>query len=154
MKKLFLLIAMCCLASGAFAQSELYKKFADMDGVDAVYIPNISTLASLGGKQTAQLNNISGMPYNIKSLKQLVVLSSEKKEVVEKLRSEMKAFLNKIGSDSAYELMLDSKSDGERTTIYMKKSRDGEMIIINDEGSEYQIVQIMGDFVEATKPGG
>lgn len=133
-----LLMALCSVYS--YGQQSFFDKYAEMDGVTSVYITK-SMLSLFPQGQT----NVNGVNIgNIASrLDNIQILSSDKPDIVAKLRKETAD----INSRNGYEELMRIREDGEKTTIYFrdKKHEKKEFVLLTDEKDELTIISIVGD---------
>lgn len=133
-----LLMALCSVYS--YGQQSFFDKYAEMDGVTSVYITK-SMLSLFPQGQT----NVNGVNIgNIASrLDNIQILSSDKPDIVAKLRKETAD----INSRNGYEELMRIREDGEKTTIYFrdKKQEKKEFVLLTDEKDELTIISIVGD---------
>lgn len=131
-----LLLSVCSL--WAYAQDSYFEKFADMDGVTSVYItkamfnlmPTMKTEGVNIGSIASKLDNIQ-------------ILTCEKPDIIAKLKKEL-AFIN---PKNGYEELMRIKEQGEKTTIYLKQSKNQkkEFVLVNSEEKDFTIIVITGD---------
>ena len=131
-----LLLSLCSLFT--YAQDSFFDKFADMEGVTSVYIskamlslmPDMKTEGVNIGKVASKLDNIQ-------------ILSCEKPSVIAQLRKET-AYIN---PKNGYEELIRVNDEGEKTTIYLKRNKDGkkEFVLLNNEKKEFTVIVITGD---------
>ena len=133
-----LLITICSVC--CYGQQSFFDKYADMDGVTSVYITK--SMLSLFPKGQAKINgmNIGDIASRLNNIQ---ILSSEKTEIIAKLRKETSAFNTRNG----YEELMRVREDGTKTTIYFKNKEKElkEFILLADEKDEFTIVSIAGD---------
>lgn len=133
---IFLLLIGCSYAT--FAQSKLFDKFGEMDGVTSVYISK-AMLQMMPDMKTngIDIGNIAG------KLESLQILTSEKASIAKMMREET-AY---IGKDKNYEELMKVRDEGSKVTFYIRKGGDKikELIMLVDEKTEFVIIQILGD---------
>jgi type IV secretory pathway VirB9-like protein len=76
-------------------------------------------------------------------LDNIQILSTEEKDIIEKLRKETSSIHTKNG----YEELIRVREDGEKTTIYFrdKKNEKKEFVLLSDGKDEFTIISITGD---------
>ena len=141
MKRIYiisLLITICSVC--CYGQQSFFDKYADMDGVTSVYITK--SMLSLLPKGQTKVNGINIGDISSR-LNNIQILSSEKPEIIAKLRKETSAFNTRNG----YEELMRVREDGTKTTIYFKNKEKElkEFILLADEKDEFTIVSIAGD---------
>ncbi len=134
-----LLMTLCTVCS--YGQQSFFDKYAEMDGVTSVYITK--SMLSLFPKGQTNINgvNIGSIASRLDNIQ---ILSSDKKDIAEKLRKETAH----INPDNGYEELMRIRKDGEKTTIYFrdKKNEKKEFILLTDDGkSEITLISIVGD---------
>lgn len=133
-----LLITICSVC--CYGQQSFFDKYAEMDGVTSVYITK--SMLSLFPKGQAKINgmNIGDIASRLNNIQ---ILSSEKAEIIAKLREETSEYTPRNG----YEELMRIREDGTKTTIYFKnkKKEFKEFILIVDEKDEFTIISIAGD---------
>lgn len=133
-----LLMTLCSVFS--YGQQSFFDKYAEMDGVTSVYI----TKSMLGLFPKGQ-TNVNGV--NIGSiagrLDNIQILSSDKPDIIDKLRKETAG----INTKNGYEELMRIREDGEKTTIYFRDKKDEkkEFVLVTDEKDELTIISIVGD---------
>ena len=125
-----LLLSLCSLFT--YAQDSYFDKFADMEGVSSVYISK--AMLSLMPNMQADGINIGEVASKLDNIQ---ILSSEKPEIIAKLRKET-AFIN---PKNGYEELMRINDDGEKTIIYLKRNKSGkkEFVLLNNEKEEFTI---------------
>lgn len=130
------LLLLCSIIG--YAQDAIFEKYADMDGVTSVFIsksmlnmmPNMKAEGVNIGEVAGKLDNIQ-------------ILSTEKADIISKIRNEF----NHINSRNGYEELMRVNDEGEKTTIYLKKEKNGkkEFILLNNQKKEFTIILIRGN---------
>ena len=116
MKKIYSILVLITLSLTALAQggSELYSKYSDRPGMEAVYI-SPAMFRMIGKIPDVELGdediNFSSI---IKSMTGFYILSTEKSEHAAALLDDVNKFI-KAGK---YELLMEAKDDGEATRMY------------------------------------
>lgn len=135
---LYIVLLLSC-ASVCFAQDKLFEKYADMDGVTSVYISKkMFQLMPLTEKVGLNLANLKG------KIESLQILSSEKKEIQERMRKE---FTQLIGSQ--HEELMRVKDGNTKANFYIKQKGEiiNELIMVADTGKEgFTVIQLLGNF--------
>lgn len=131
-----LLLSLCSLMS--YAQESFFDKFADMDGVTSVYISK-AMLSMMPNMKTEGINigEVAGKLDNIQ------ILSCEKADLIPKIKKEIEY----INPKNGYEELMRVNDAGDKTTIYLKKDKNGkkEFVLLSGEKKEFTIVVITGD---------
>jgi len=145
MKKILTFIALVLLSASAFAQTskDLYTKYSDKAGVAAVYVsPTMFKLMKaipdfkISGDSEL---NIGGI---IRSLNGLYILSVENESTAKALAAEV----DKLVKSGKYELLMETKENGETTRIYTIE-KDGvvsDMVLLNKEAAETSFIAFSG----------
>ena len=133
-----LLITICSLCG--YGQESFFDKYAEMNGVTSVYITK--SMLSLFPKGQTKVNGINIGDISTR-LNNIQILSSDKPEIIAKLRKETSEFNTRNG----YEELMRVREDGTKTTIYFKdKGKElKEFILLADEKDEFTIISIAGD---------
>jgi len=140
MKKFIFFAVAVFMTIGAFAQNgkDLYKKFSDEKGVKAVYISPamfriIKNVPSI--KIEAQDINIGTI---IQSLDGMYLLNCENSKVSDKLVKDVNKFIN----SGAYELLMESKEDGNLSRMYTvsKDELVTSFVLLNQNDRESNFV--------------
>lgn len=117
------------------AQSKLYDKFSDVDNITSVYLSK--TLLRMG-------SNIDGLDIKnvANDLDCLIVLSSETKEGMARLKSETTS----ISKAKGYEELMRVRDGGDNVSFYIKVKGDSvnELIMFVEEPDEFVIIQLTG----------
>lgn len=136
MKKrvVFFILVAILMALNASAQSKLYDKYSDKEGITIVYMTK--AMISL-------IPNIQGVDIkSISNLNEVFIFSSKNRSVFEQLQAEEKALL----VDSEYVEMMKVKDDDDRVNFYIKETSEGitELLICVESESEFTIIQLVG----------
>lgn len=117
MKKIFTLLVLFAMSVAAFAQSgrEIYNKYSDLPGVEAVYISQ-SMFRLIGRVPDIEVNDKDvNLSTFIKTLSGFYMINCEKNQAAAKdIYDDVKKY---IGSGK-YELLMESKDDGDIVRIY------------------------------------
>lgn len=139
MKRIYiisLLLSLCSLMS--YAQNSFFDKFADMDGVTSVYISK--AMLSMMPNMKAEGLNIGGVAGKLDYIQ---ILTCEKAALIPKIKKEVEY----IHPRNGYEELMRVNNEGDKTTIYLKKDKNGkkEFVLLNDEKTEFTVVVITGN---------
>lgn len=117
MKKIVTLLVLFAMSVAAFAQSgrEIYNKYSDLPGVEAVYISQ-SMFRLIGRVPDIEVNDKDvNLSTFIKTLSGFYMINCEKNQAAAKdIYDDVKKY---IGSGK-YELLMESKDDGDIVRIY------------------------------------
>lgn len=117
MKKIVTLLVLFAISVAAFAQSgrEIYNKYSDLPGVEAVYISQ-SMFRLIGRVPDIEVNDKDvNLSTFIKTLSGFYMINCEKNQAAAKdIYDDVKKY---IGSGK-YELLMESKDDGDIVRIY------------------------------------
>lgn len=117
MKKIVTLLVLFAMSVAAFAQSgrEIYNKYSDLPGVQAVYISQ-SMFRLIGRVPDIEVNDKDvNLSTFIKTLSGFYMINCEKNQAAAKdIYDDVKKY---IGSGK-YELLMESKDDGDIVRIY------------------------------------
>lgn len=117
MKKIVTLLVLFAMSVTAFAQSgrEIYNKYSDLPGVEAVYISQ-SMFRLIGRVPDIEVNDKDvNLSTFIKTLSGFYMINCEKNQAAAKdIYDDVKKY---IGSGK-YELLMESKDDGDIVRIY------------------------------------
>ncbi len=162
MKRLLLtLITALLMSSTTWAQEEIFKKFADHEGVTTIYISkkmlNMITdySKSLGffGNGNININNIRINNF-LGRISSLQCLSCEDEDTIDEIRKEI-AY---IKDDDDYELLMSIKEDDEQLSIYTKEGKkENQYILLSDTPDEFNFLLLKGEITreelqDALKP--
>lgn len=145
MKKLFVILAFLSLSIAAFAQSgrDIYNKYSDLPGVEAVYIS--SAMFRMIGR-LPDIEVASGKDVNlsslVKSMSGFYVLNAPDSAVGDRLHTDVKKY---IDSDR-YELLMEAKDDGEVMRMYSlgDEKTVHSLVILAKEKDETSFICIDG----------
>lgn len=145
MKKLYAILALLTLSLTALAQGgrQLYSKYSDLPGMEAVYIsPAMFRMigkipdVELGGEDI----NFSSI---IKSMTGFYILSTKNSKDASALLDDVNKFI-KAGK---YELLMEAKDDGDST--WMLSAGDAKtitsFIMLSQEGDEISVIFFEGN---------
>ena len=146
-KKILTIVVLIICAHTVFSQSALYLKFADLEGVKSYYIADVDKLTGCTGCGFSNFvgDNLKQLlihDIDLKRIKTVTILKSNNNEAMAKLRTEV---IN-IVEHNDYELLVMSKDNKEKTSIYKKKHGNNEIIIMSDGIDEFVFKQLLGDF--------
>ena len=116
MKKIITILATLLAAVTAFAQSgkDLYNKYSDLDGISAVYVsPAMFRMIGKIPDVDMEDGNVDLTPI-IQSMTGFYMLDAEDPGVASKLEAEVKRLLN----GKKYELLFETKENGEVTRLF------------------------------------
>lgn len=117
MKKIVTILVLFAMSVVAFAQSgrEIYNKYSDLPGVEAVYISQ-SMFRLIGRVPDIEVNDKDvNLSTFIKTLSGFYMINCEKNKAAAKdIYDDVKKY---IGSGK-YELLMESKDDGDIVRIY------------------------------------
>lgn len=117
MKKIVTILVLFAMSVAAFAQSgrEIYNKYSDLPGVEAVYISQ-SMFRLIGRVPDIEVNDKDvNLSTFIKTLSGFYMINCEKNQAAAKdIYDDVKKY---IGSGK-YELLMESKDDGDIVRIY------------------------------------
>ena len=133
-------LLMICCSVFCYGQQSYFDKYADMDGVTSVYITK--SMLSLFPKGKANVNGIN-IGDIASRLDNILILSADEKDIIEKLRKET----SNINTKNGYEELMRVREDGEKTTIYFrdKKNEKKEFVLLSYGKDEFTIISIVGD---------
>lgn len=145
MKKLYLILLLLTLSVSALAQSgqQLYKKYSDLPGMEAVYI-SPAMFRIIGRLPDFEINDgdVDLSPI-IKSLKGFYMLSTENPKHVKELHADVSQFI----ANGNYELLLEAKDDGEIVRIYVvgDEKTVTSLVMIEHERDEINFISMDGN---------
>ena len=147
MKKILLIIVAFFCVNTIFAQTKLYEKFSEIEGVKSVYIADVDKLTGctgcgISGFIGENLKQLMTPDIDLKRIKTLTILKANNNEAMAKLRNEVAEI---VGSGD-YEVLVISKNQKDKSSIYKKKLGNCEIIIISDSVDEFVFKQLLGDF--------
>lgn len=143
MKKIIIVVALAILScSQLLAQSPLYDRLSEKDGITAIYMPMkwISKYANTSVKISC--NDKIDIAKFSKHIETMIVLNAEETTPIQLLKAEEKRVL----SDKSYSLMMKIKDD-ELVSVFVKSVDDvkvSEIIMFVDEKNEFSIIQLLG----------
>lgn len=131
---------MICCSVFCYGQQSFFDKYANLDGVTSVYITKSMLSLFPKGKTNVNGINIGDIASRLDNIQ---ILSTEEKDIIEKLRKETSSIHTKNG----YEELIRVREDGEKTTIYFrdKKNEKKEFVLLSDGKDEFTIISIAGD---------
>ena len=116
MKKLYMIVALVLISVSALAQSgrDLYNKYSDQPGVEAVYI-SPAMFRMIGRIPDLEMgdDNVNLSPI-IRALTGLYILNSENPAINGNLRADAERFIK----SGKYELLMEAKDSGETIRMY------------------------------------
>ena len=141
MKLKILFISICALfCQFSMAQSDLFKRYADKEGVTSVYVSKAMIQMAPDAISNADLylNNMKGKIEGIQ------IVSSDNAA----LKNEMDASFRKLIGNQHEELMRIKDKSGELITFHIKKEGNliTELIMLVNGGEEFSAIQILGKF--------
>ena len=149
MKRIILLAVLLLSALAASAQSvkSIYQKYADAEGVSAVYI-SPAMFRLIGKIPDVELadEDVNFTPI-IKSMNGFYLLSTENAATGEKLYSEVSRGLK----GSKYELLMEAKEDGEVMRLYSVGDNKTvtSLLMLAKDGTETTFLSIDGQMDRA-----
>ena len=157
MKRLLLtLITALLMSSTTWAQEEIFKKFADHEGVTTMYISKkmLNMINDYGKKKgNININNIRINNF-LGRISSLQCLSCEDEDTIDEIRKEI-AY---IKDDDDYELLMSIKEDDEQLSIYTKEGKkENQYILLSDTPDEFNFLLLKGEITreelqDALKP--
>ena len=144
MKKIYIILVLLTLSVTALAQNgkALYNKYSDRPGVEAVYI-SPAMFRMIGKIPDVEFKDgeIDFSPI-IKSMSGFYVLEASDTKVAADLYAEVKKYIDK----GQYELLIETKENGEVTRIYSygDEKTVSSLIMIQQEQGETMYVSIDG----------
>ena len=141
MKLKIFFISICALfCQLSMAQSDLFKRYADKEGVSSVYVSKAMIQMALDAVSNADLylNNMKGKIEGIQ------IVSSDNAV----LKNEMDESFRKLIGNQHEELMRIKDESGELVTFHIKKEGNliTELIMLVNEEDEFSAIQILGKF--------
>lgn len=137
-KYLYAILLLCCV-NICFAQNKLFDKYADMDDVTSVYISK-KMFQMMPVMETAGLS-LANMKGKVESLQ---ILTTEKAELREKMRSEFNTLIGK-----EHEELMRVKDGKTKANFYVKQKGEliHELIMIADmDDGGFSVIQLLGNF--------
>lgn len=153
MKRLLLtLITALLMSSTTWAQEDIFKKFADHEGVTTIYISkkmfNMITdyYRRLGFfvSNDGIINIYNSEVHNIiEKVHSLQRLSCTNKNVIDEIRKTTADYFKK---DDKYELLMKIKANNEHTSVYIKEEKkENRYIFLTDNPDEFTFVLFKGE---------
>ncbi|MDD4032351.1 MAG: DUF4252 domain-containing protein [Bacteroidales bacterium] len=141
MKLKIFFISICALfCQLSMAQSDLFKRYADKEGVTSVYVSKAMIQMAPDAVSNADLylNNMKGKIEGIQ------IVSSGNLA----LKNEMDESFRKLIGNQHEELMRIKDESGELVTFHIKKEGNliTELIMLVNEEDEFSAIQILGKF--------
>jgi len=141
MKLKIFFISICALfCQLSMAQSDLFKRYADKEGVSSVYVSKAMIQMAPDAVSNADLylNNMKGKIEGIQ------IVSSDNAV----LKNEMDESFRKLIGNQHEELMRIKDKSGELITFHIKKEGNliTELIMLVNGGDEFSAIQILGKF--------
>ncbi|MDD4033366.1 MAG: DUF4252 domain-containing protein [Bacteroidales bacterium] len=141
MKLKIFFISICALfCQLSMAQSDLFKRYADKEGVSSVYVSKAMIQMATDAVSNADLylNNMKGKIEGIQ------IVSSDNAV----LKNEMDESFRKLIGNQHEELMRIKDKSGELITFHIKKEGNliTELIMLVNGGDEFSAIQILGKF--------
>jgi len=141
MKLKIFFISICALfCQLSMAQSDLFKRYADKEGVSSVYVSKAMIQMAPDAVSNADLylNNMKGKIEGIQ------IVSSDNAV----LKNEMDESFRKLIGNQHEELMRIKDESGELVTFHIKKEGNliTELIMLINGGEEFTAIQILGKF--------
>jgi len=140
MKRILIIVACALLSISTFAQNgkALYQKFSDEKGVEAVYVsPAMFRLIKNVPDVKLQAKDIN-IASIIKNLEGMYIINCKNDRVGDKLVGDVKKFIN----SGSYEMLMESKSDGELTRMYTvsKDEMVTSFVLLSQDSAETNFV--------------
>ena len=144
MKKIVSIIGLLALCLTAFAQGgrNLYEKYSDLPGTEAVYIsPAMFRLIGRIPDMELQEGNVNLSPL-IKSMSGFYILSTENADIASDLFADVKKFVH----SGRYELLMESKDDGEVVRMYTvgDEKTVTSFVMVTKDDSEVTVISFDG----------
>lgn len=144
MKRIYIFALLLTIAMlGASAQlKDFFNRYDDTDGVTSVYISK--SLLRMMPDIDNDLIEIKGVAGKLDNL---YILTTKKKSMIEKLKSDATAAMRNKG----YEELLRVNENKEKTLIYTKNGANGvnEYLILNHKSDEFNAILIVGRITPA-----
>jgi vacuolar-type H+-ATPase subunit F/Vma7 len=149
MKKLFILLLLLGFGVTALAQNgrQLYNKYSDSPGVEAIYI-SPTMFKRIGIIPDMELNDKDvNLSHVIKSMTGFYSLSASNAKVREALRKDIDKYIQ----SSDYELLMESKDDDEIMRIYIVGDEETitSFVMLEYEDDEINFISIDGNMNRA-----
>jgi len=144
MKRIIVCAVLLLSFINVFAQSgkSIYQKYSDLDQVSAVYVsPAMFRLIGKIPNIRVEGEDMDLAPV-IRSLTGLYILEIENPELNDKLRKDV----NKLLDSGNYELLMESKDDGEIVRMYTEGNENvvTSFLLLTIEGNESSFICIDG----------
>ncbi len=144
MKKLFTIVTLITLCVTAFAQNgrDLYNKYSDLPGTEAVYIsPAMFRMIGKIPDVEFQDESVNFAPV-IKSMTGFYVLNATDPKIGADLYADVRKFID----GGNYELLMEAKENGEVARIYTVGDEQTvtSLVILAQEKSETAFIAIDG----------
>jgi len=144
MKKLFTIVTLITLCVTAFAQNgrDLYNKYSDLPGMEAVYIsPAMFRMIGKIPDVEFQDESVNFAPV-IKSMTGFYVLNATDPKIGADLYADVRKFID----GGKYELLMEAKENGEVARIYTVGDEQTvtSLVILAQEKSETAFIAIDG----------
>ena len=146
MKIKYLLIVICMLGSSiTYAQSKtfssLFDKYENEDDVTIVSISKAMFKMIPGNIRTGNVDIKDIIP----KIESMLIITSDKKEMKEKMHSEFKSLVDK---DKNFEELMRIKDGKSTITFNARKSGDiiRELVMLVNDDEDFVAIQILGNF--------
>ena len=144
MKKLFTIVTLITLCVTAFAQNgrDLYNKYSDLPGTEAVYIsPAMFRMIGKIPDVEFQDESVNFAPV-IKSMTGFYVLNATDPKIGADLYADVRKFID----GGKYELLMEAKENGEVARIYTVGDEQTvtSLVILAQDKSETAFIAIDG----------
>ena len=146
MKAKYLLLIVCLLGSNLlYAQNNTFKKlFEKYENEDDVTIVSISkSMFNLipGNIQTGDVN----LKSIISKVESLLIITSEKTDLKEKMNADFKALVNK---NKSYEELMRIRNGKSNVVFNVRKKGDliVELIMLVNDETDFVAIQLLGNF--------
>ena len=146
MKTKYLLIIICILSSSLVGAqnntfSGLFEKYEDEDDVTVVNISKAMFKLIPGNISTGNVDIKNIIP----KIESLLIITSDKKNIKDKMYSEFKTV---AGKDKSFEELMRIKDGKSNVTFNAKKSGDiiKELVMLVNNDDDFVAIQILGNF--------
>ena len=146
MKTKYLLIIICILSSSLIGAqnntfSGLFEKYEDEDDVTVVNISKAMFKLIPGNISTGNVDIKNIIP----KIESLLIITSDKKNIKDKMYSEFKTV---AGKDKSFEELMRIKDGKSNVTFNAKKSGDiiKELVMLVNNDDDFVAIQILGNF--------
>lgn len=139
--KLMLALGLLIASLGVHAQEKQFEKYADVKGVQYVYISK-AMLQLVGNMAAPKVPgiNMKGIADKLTSMQ---VISSEEKEQTAKLKSDALY----ITKNEKYEILMQIDEDGDKIRIYFKEGKSqSHLLMLMEEDDEIGVFILSGTF--------